>query len=163
MKKILIQLAAYNAWANASLLSNIESLTEEQQHRSIKSSFPSLYLTVQHLLGAERTWWQRFQAIENTVIPKQPSSETFSELSKQLQQQDKQWAEWIAEKSEAYLQEELSYKNSKGEQFRQPVWQILLHVFNHATYHRGQLVTMLRQLGVESIPATDFILWSRKD
>jgi uncharacterized damage-inducible protein DinB len=39
---------------------------------------------------------------------------------------------------------------------------MLLHVFNHGTYHRGQLVTMLRQLGIENIPATDFIVWSRE-
>ncbi len=54
------------------------------------------------------------------------------------------------------------YENSKGEQFKQPIFQMLLHVFNHGTYHRGQLVTMLRQLGVENIPATDFIVWSRE-
>jgi uncharacterized damage-inducible protein DinB len=42
------------------------------------------------------------------------------------------------------------------------VYQILLHLANHNTYHRGQLVNMLRQLGVEKIPQTDFVVWSRK-
>ncbi len=163
MKNILVQLAAYNAWASASLLSIIDLLTEDQQRRTINSSFPSLYLTVQHLLGAERIWWQRFQPAENIIIPKQAVSDaTFFELSKQLQQQDKEWAGWVAEKSEQDLQGELQYRNLKGEPFQQPVWEILLHLFNHGTYHRGQLVTMLRQLGVDSIPPTDFILWSRK-
>jgi len=46
--------------------------------------------------------------------------------------------------------------------YKQPVCQMILHVFNHGTYHRGQLVNMLRQLGIEKIPQTDFIVWSRK-
>jgi len=50
----------------------------------------------------------------------------------------------------------------KGEHFKQPIYKMLLHVFNHGTYHRGQIVNMLRQLGIEKIPQTDFIVWSRK-
>jgi uncharacterized damage-inducible protein DinB len=53
------------------------------------------------------------------------------------------------------------YYNSKREYFKQPIFQMLLHVFNHGTYHRGQLVNMLRQLAVEKIPQTDFIVFSR--
>jgi uncharacterized damage-inducible protein DinB len=47
-----------------------------------------------------------------------------------------------------------------GTQYKQPIWQMLLHVFNHATYHRGQVVNMLRQLGVDKIPSTDFSTWA---
>jgi uncharacterized damage-inducible protein DinB len=54
------------------------------------------------------------------------------------------------------------YQNTKKEQFKQPIYQVLLHMFNHSTYHRGQLVTMLRQLGVQKLPSTDFIVWSRR-
>ncbi|MGZ3844574.1 MAG: DinB family protein, partial [Flavisolibacter sp.] len=54
------------------------------------------------------------------------------------------------------------YQNTKKEQFKQPIYQMLLHAFNHGTYHRGQLVNMLRQLGVDKIPGTDFIAWSRR-
>jgi uncharacterized damage-inducible protein DinB len=54
------------------------------------------------------------------------------------------------------------YYNTKRELFKDPTWQMLLQVFNHGSYHRGQLVNMLRQLGVEKIPQTDFIVWGRK-
>ena len=56
---------------------------------------------------------------------------------------------------------DVHYKSLKGIPFSQPLYQLLLHVFNHATYHRGQLVTILRQLDVQNIPQTDFIAWSR--
>ena len=84
------------------------------------------------------------------------------ELSLHLLDQNKQWKEWIAAASEPMLRHEFKYHNSKRESFKQPIYQMLLHVFHHGSYHRGQLVNMLRQLGVEKIPATDFIVWSRK-
>jgi uncharacterized damage-inducible protein DinB len=84
------------------------------------------------------------------------------ELSQALLLQNKLWNEWISGNQEYMLQHVFQYQNSKREQFKQPVYQMLLHLFNHGTYHRGQLVNLLRQLGVEKIPATDFIIWSRK-
>ena len=76
--------------------------------------------------------------------------------------QSKQFEEWVDKASELALNHVFAYQNSKKEQFKQPVYQVLIHVFNHGTYHRGQLVNLFRQLGVKEIPATDFILWSRK-
>ena len=64
--------------------------------------------------------------------------------------------------SELSLDHVFHYYTTKKELIKLPVYQMLLHVFNHGTYHRGQLVTILRELGVEKIPQTDFIVWSRK-
>jgi uncharacterized damage-inducible protein DinB len=75
--------------------------------------------------------------------------------------QDQKWINWVDDAREEMLSENLAYKNLKGDPFVQPVSEILLHLPNHGTYHRGQLVTMLRQLGVEKIPQTDYILFSR--
>ena len=83
------------------------------------------------------------------------------DLSNGLLSQSKQYEDWVNNASELSLEHVFQYQNSKRESFKQPVYQVLLHVFNHSTYHRGQLVTMLRNLGVEKIPQTDFIVWSR--
>ena len=78
------------------------------------------------------------------------------------------WLNLITEKIESAMQLKwhsimfFSITILKREMFKQPVWQMILHVFNHGTYHRGQLINMLRQLGVEKISQTDFIVWSRK-
>ena len=69
--------------------------------------------------------------------------------------------EWVSKASDAALDHVFFYHNSKKEQFKQPVYQVLLHLFNHQTYHRGQLVTMFHQLGITNIPATDFIKYCR--
>jgi uncharacterized damage-inducible protein DinB len=162
MKELFIQYASFNLWANNLLFGVIENLSEEQQKAEIKSSFPSLYKTVLHLLDAESIWWQRLRLQEKISRPSEEFNGTFSDLSKLLQLQNRQWIEWIQNTNEHGLQHEFIYLNSKKERFKQPVYQMLLHMFNHGTYHRGQLVTMLRQLGVEKIPPTDFIVWSRR-
>lgn len=114
------------------------------------------------MLDAESIWWQRMKLQEKIDRPSDTFSGTMQALSQQLLQQNKAWQEWIAGANELALQHEFIYYNSRKERFKQPVYQMLLHLFNHGTYHRGQLVTMLRELGVEKIPQTDFIVWSRK-
>ena len=162
MKEIFMQYAAYHVWANSLLLDAIQALPEETQNAEVNSSFSSLYKTVLHMLDAESIWWQRIKLQERIERPGDTFSGSFAELSKLLLSQGRQWQQWVAGTNEHGLQHEFIYFNSKKERFKQPVSQMLLHLFNHGTYHRGQLVTMLRQLGVEKIPATDFILWSRK-
>ncbi len=161
MKEILKQYAVYNAWANQRLSELIIMLPEEQLQRTIASSFNSIHKTLLHIWDAESIWWQRLKLSEKVIWPGTVSEYSINEIAKDLFQQDKQWIEWVSEVSEAALNHAFAYQNSKGEQFKQPIFQMLLHLFNHGTYHRGQLVTMLRQLGVEKIPATDFIVWSR--
>lgn len=162
MKELLLQLAQYNSWANHLLLDAINLLPAERQQQETKSSFTSLYTTVLHIWDAESIWWQRMKLQERIIRPSDGFAGPMSELSAHLLQQNKQWIEWIGSAQEHQLRHEFKYQNSKRESFKQPVFEMLLHVFNHGTYHRGQLVTMLRQAGAEKIPATDFIVWSRK-
>lgn len=162
MKEIFLQFSAYNIWANQLLLDAIGQLPEEKQMQTVLSSFDSLMKTVVHMWDAEAIWWQRLKLSEKIIVPSIGFKGTMKEASEGLLQQNKQWNDWLVNAQEHMLQYVFMYQNSKKEQFKQPVHQMLLHLFNHGTYHRGQLVNMLRQLGVEKIPQTDFIVWSRK-
>lgn len=162
MKEILKQLAAYSYWANQRLLDVIVVLPGEKQKQEIPSSFNSLYSTVLHMWNAESIWWQRMKLQERIIAPIEIFKGGMKDLANELLQQNKQWQEWVNNASDAMLDHVFQYQNSKKEQFKQPTYQMLIHVFNHGTYHRGQLVNMLRQLGIEKIPPTDFIIWSRK-
>lgn len=162
MKETLIQLAAYNIWANQLLLNVITRLDEEKQKQQVPSSFSSLYKTALHLYDAENIWWQRMKLMEHITKPGDSFTGDMKELTNALLHQNKQWQEWIVNANEHQFTHVFQYQNTKKEQFKQPVYQMLLHLFNHGTYHRGQLVNMLRQVGVEKIPATDFIVWSRR-
>ncbi len=162
MKEVFVQYAAYNLWANRLLLTLIETLPEEQQTAEIVSSFPSLAKTALHLLDAESIWWQRIKLQELVLRPSDGFIGDFMAVSKALQQQDKQWLDWVIVCNDHGFLHEFIYFDSKKQRFKQPVHQVLLHLFNHSTYHRGQMVTMLRQLKIDKIPSTDFIAWSRK-
>jgi len=162
MKELLLQLAAYHMWANGLLLDAIAQLDPELQNKEVPSSFPGLFKTILHVWDAESIWWQRMKLQERIIRPSENFTGDFKELSQQLLHQNKQWYDWINNSQEHMLQHVFLYQNSKREQFKQPLFQMLLHLFNHGTYHRGQLVNIMRQLNLTKIPATDFIIWSRK-
>ena len=162
MKEILQQLAAYNMWANGVLLDTLKKLPEDIHQKETPSSFNSLQKTIVHMWNSESVWWQRMKLQERIIEPKDSFNGNTSDAIDSLLLQNKQWTEWINNAQEHHLDHVFQYRNFKGEQFKQPLFQMLLHVFNHGTYHRGQIVTMLRQLEIEKIPPTDFIVWSRK-
>lgn len=162
MKILLTQLSSYHLWANNIIIERIEKLTEDLQQQPVVSSFGSINETLYHLWNAEHTWWQRLK-LQEIIVPIDESVKgDFRKLSGGLMAQSKQWQEWITAAQEHMLDHEFIYYNSKKEKFKQKVYEVLLHVFNHGTYHRGQLVSILRQLEVGAIPPTDFILWSRR-
>jgi uncharacterized damage-inducible protein DinB len=161
MKDLLFPFASYSAWANQQLLSLLLSLPTEEQQREVASSFNSLQKTVWHIWKAECTWWNRISQVATMETPGEPTDHSMEVLSRGLILQDKAWMNWVEDATDQTLQETLKYSNSKGDSFSQPIYQVVLQVLNHATYHRGQLVTMLREIGVEKIPPTDFILWFR--
>jgi uncharacterized damage-inducible protein DinB len=162
MKDLLQQFAAYNIWANQKIMEVILALPEEKQLAGVPSSFSSLYKTILHMWDAESAWWQRMKLQERIVAPSENFNGSMKDVINGLMQQSTQWLDWVSSASDIALDHVFQYQNSKKEQFKQPVYQMMLHVFNHGTYHRGQLINMLRQLGVEKLPQTDYIIWSRK-
>jgi uncharacterized damage-inducible protein DinB len=161
MKELLKQYAVFNTWASRKIITVILSLPEEKQMTELPSSFSSLYKTVLHMWDAESIWWQRMKLHERIIRPSDNFKGSMKDVSNGLLSQSKQWEEWVGQASELALEHVFQYPTFSGDQFKQPTWQMLLHVFNHGTYHRGQLINMLRQLGIEKLPSTDFIKWSR--
>ena len=161
MKELMYQYAAHNLWANTQILDTIQQLSEEQIQQEMVSSFPSIFKTVLHLLDAENIWWQRLKLEEHIERPSKNFNGNFVDLQKRLIQQSLLFEQWVTGLHEHQLLHVFAYQRDKTTQLKLPVYQTLLHVFNHGTYHRGQLVTLLRQAGVTSIPSTDFISFLR--
>lgn len=161
MKELLKQYAAYNIWASQKIIDVILALPEEKQLAEVCSSFTSLCKTILHMLDAENIWWQRMKLQENITRPSEDFKGNTADAAQALIQQSKQWEEWISNASDLAIEHVFQYTTFDGTQYKQPTWQMLHHVFNHGTYHRGQLINMLRQLGSEKLPSTDFIFWAR--
>lgn len=163
MKELLVQYAAYNVWANHRLIFALEKLDEEVLFRKIPSSFDSLYKTVLHIWDAESIWFQRMRLHDKIIRPSASFEPSMGDACNGWRHQSMQWEAYLRDDNftEEVLESPLLYKNFKGEEFSQPVKEVLLHLFNHGTYHRGQLITMLHQVGVSPVPNTDFIAFAR--
>jgi len=161
MQELLKQFAVYNSWANKKLMDTILDMPADKHVEEVPSSFNSLYKTTLHMWDAESIWWQRMKLQEGIVAPSVHFKGTTRDVITALLHQNKLWENWIAGASPAALEHVFMYYNAKSEGYKMPIHQMLVHVFNHGTYHRGQLVNMLRQLGVQKIPQTDFAVWTR--
>jgi uncharacterized damage-inducible protein DinB len=161
MLQLLKDYAAYNYWANQAMTDAILEMAEHTHQQIVKSSFPNLYATVLHMWDAESIWWQRMEGHAQLLIPSKEFNPTMKEAVNGLLNQSRDWNNWMNHITHEQLQRDFSYKNLKGEAFTSGVWQVVHHLFNHGTYHRGQLVTMMRELGATEIPATDYIHWYR--
>lgn len=161
MKSWLVSYARYNEWANRRLTDCLMSGVV-QVDQPVVSSFPGIMPTLMHMWDAEHIWWQRVKMKDQIDRPSESFSGDLQKLTQHLLLQSAEWANWVSAATEAALAHEFIYRNNKREQFKQPVADVLIHLFNHQSYHRGQIVTMLRQLGAMQIPALDYIVFTRK-
>lgn len=159
MKDLLKQQAAFNHWANQRLADTLLSLPEGVSTQETTSSFRSLLKTLVHIWDAESGWWQRLRLQERIELPGKTFSGNIQEAAAELLLQSKQWEEWVKQASPNALDHVIQFHTNKRELVKINTCQLLLHVFNHSTYHRGQLITMLHQLGYPTVPSTDFFLW----
>ena len=143
----------YSGWASRKLLDAALALPEEQQSREFGVSHNSLIGTLEHIFLADRIWFSR---VADPRVLK--SEETFVTAWPQIQ---KRWEDWTAALTHQDILRVVDYTDLKGNPHRTPVWQIALHVVNHATLHRGQAMSLLRQLGAAA-PPTDLIFYYRE-
>jgi uncharacterized damage-inducible protein DinB len=152
------QLFEYDVWANAHVLDAAAKLTAAEFTRDLGNSFPSVRDTLVHLLFAEWVWLRRWRGESPRVVFDPAEYADVEAVRARLSEVEQERAEFVAGLDEASLEQMLAYTNTKGEEWRYPLARMMQHVVNHSTYHRGQVVTMLRQLG-KSAPSTDFLYY----
>lgn len=151
----------YHAWANQRMLDAVAPLTEEQLHRDLKNSFPSIWRTLEHIYQADECWYARHQGnviITVDMFKAEPSLDLFRTQWAGVHRRFRAFAEAL---TEADLDRTIDYRLLSGLACRTNIYDNLLHVANHGTYHRGQVVTMLRQLGAKGV-STDLIAYIRQ-
>lgn len=146
----------YNLWADHRTLDACAALTNEQFTRHLGSSFGSVRDTVAHLYGAEWLWNERFQGRLPSGLPPASVYPDLSAVRAKLEEMDHYYIDFVSNLTPQDLERIIHYKNLAGEQCSDPLCQILHQLTNHATYHRGQVVTLLRQLGAKAV-STDLI------
>jgi uncharacterized damage-inducible protein DinB len=151
----------YNYWARDRMFEALASLTPEQADRDMGNSFRSIRDTVTHLYAAEWVWYSRWQGTSPTALL---TTDTFADLAALraawIEQEGKIRA-FVEDLGESGVDRVFAYTLFSGQTGAAPFWQMLQHVVNHGSYHRGQVTTMLRQLGVKPPQSLDMITFYR--
>jgi len=152
----------YHYWARDRLLKAVETLTPEQYNKDLGNSFKSIRDTLTHIYAAEWAWHSRWQGVSPTALL---PTDTFADLAAlrrawtELEQKMRAFVDGLEEQDVARV---IEYKLLSGDAGASPTWQMVQHVVNHASYHRGQITTMLRQLGAAPPKSTDLITFYRE-
>ncbi|MCB1189399.1 MAG: DinB family protein [Leptospiraceae bacterium] len=157
----LIQtLFKYNYWSIDQIRNTLEKMSEEDFVRDMGDGVGSIRDKLVHIYGAEKIWYERIQG--NMISF--PKNEEYSN-------QESIWSDWdvlrknflnlVSGMNEDDIQKKITYKNFKGEPFQQPIWEILIHVTNHGTYHRGQVGSLIRR-ATGKPPVTDLAVFFRE-
>jgi uncharacterized damage-inducible protein DinB len=159
--ELLRFLYQFNAWADRRLLDACGALSNEQFTRNLGSSFSSVRDTLVHLYGAEWVWNERFQGRSPSSLVSGAGYPDLASVRAKLEEMDRYYIDFVSKLTQQDLDRVIRYKSFSGDEFSNPLWQSLHQVSNHATYHRGQVITMLRQLGVKPV-STDLIMYYRE-
>jgi uncharacterized damage-inducible protein DinB len=151
-------LLAYTIWADRQVLEALAEASHDDLARDTGTSFGSILGTMSHVLGAEQVWLARFVG---APLDQLPSAADFPDLPSLAAGFTELWPQlevFLASLTEDQIGQEFAWVNFKGESHSAPYRQVLLHFVNHATYHRGQVVALMRQLG-HTPPSTDLCYW----
>jgi uncharacterized damage-inducible protein DinB len=153
-------LARYNHWMNARLYGVAGELSDEERTRDLGAFFRSVHGTLNHLLLTDRAWLARFTGDRELATVTSSSGERiavraldqelfadFGELRRVREETDALIETWVAGLTPERLAGPIAYRDSKGRAHEHPLWWAVGHFFNHQTHHRGQVTTLLSQLG----------------
>ncbi len=156
----IIRLFEFDQWATLRTIEAVASLTEEQRQQDLGASFGGIHATLVHILSADRVWLLRWQS--SAPVPlKAEDVPGVDGLKKQWDAYFLAIGNFLRSLTDESLAAPFPYTDFHGNAVRLPLEQQMLHKVNHATYHRGQVTSMVRQLGGKPL-GTDMLLFFRQ-
>jgi uncharacterized damage-inducible protein DinB len=150
-KSFLTKLFDYDYWANRAALASLSTIPGDAG-RAAK------YFA--HIVGAQRVWLSRFETPDSPPAEPWPAL-TFNEAQAAVEVLHKRWMNVIDQLTPEKLAQDLAYRNSKGQEFRTPIQDVLTHLVMHSAYHRGQVAAAVREAGGKPA-STDYIAYVRQ-
>jgi uncharacterized damage-inducible protein DinB len=163
MKTHFVMMAKYNAWANARLFRMAGALQDELYRKEVGAFFKSLHGTLNHLLAADRIWMRRLTGVGDH--PDKLDAILFEDLPSlhaARVEEDGRIIGFVQGLEEPAFEEVLEYRTLNGTPQRQRRREILAHLFNHETHHRGQAHAILTVLGVAEPDPLDLLIMLRE-
>ncbi len=151
-------LYAFNRWANARLLSDTSPLTHVDFIRDLRTSHVSLQGTLVHILWAEWLWVRRWRGQSPKQVFAPAEFSDVAAIKTEWEAVEREQQVFVAELTDQGLATRVAYENLQGQRWEYSLGHMMQHVVNHSSYHRGQVVTLLRQLG-QAPRATDLLVF----
>jgi uncharacterized damage-inducible protein DinB len=156
-------MANYNAWANTRLYRMASQLSDEQYRRDVSAYFKSLHGTLNHLLAADRIWLRRLTG--TGVAPTRLDAilnEDLAGLTEARRAEDERLIRFVESLTDEQFEATIEYRMFNGSQQQQKLREVLAHLFNHQTHHRGQAHAILTALGMKEPESLD-VLWMMRE
>jgi len=151
MKEYLSKLCKYNSWANERMILSLRDQNINDE---------SILKILSHIVLSEQLWMLRLKSGDYSGLNYWKILR-LAECNRLWQENAKAFSDFIGSKNETEFENLISYKNSKGNEFSNPIEDVLTHVFIHSSYHRAQIAREVRRIGKE--PAyTDYIQFIRE-
>lgn len=147
LREYLQQLYDYNYWANKRYLAVAETLTPEQLFHKQGHSWDSVHAVLVHMMSSERMWPMRWRGETGTFL-NSGEFPTVVSIREYWADVEKNMRGFITEQTDQSLRGEITYTNPQGEVFTLPLWQMMAHVPNHNTHHRGELAGMFALMNI---------------
>jgi len=160
-KNEILELFAYNAWANRLLFDAAAPLPDDTYLRDLKSSHGGIHGTLAHIVWAEHLWLNRWLEKANPAVAQGKDLHSAAEVRARWEEVEAERGRFLAGLSDAQLQDTRNVKPSTGGEYQHTFVQMFQHTVDHSSYHRGQVVTLLRQVGVVP-PVTGLIFFHRR-
>jgi uncharacterized damage-inducible protein DinB len=151
----------FNVWADRRTLESCASLSEAQFVQNLGSSFPSVRDTLAHIMLVEWVWLERWHGRGPDKFPSAGDFPNLASIRARWSEIELDLLDYVASVQPPDLQKIVHHKTMSGVPQAAPLWQMLQHLVNHGTYHRGQIATMLRQLKAKPV-STDLIFYYRE-
>jgi uncharacterized damage-inducible protein DinB len=160
VKDILLQYARYNLWANQQLLKVLKEVDARWLEQETKSSFSTIRKTAFHIWDAEYVWMNRFKGESLPFMTKDLPAATPVES---FIQGAKAFVEYVEKQEDSFFTGVTVFRDLSGKEHTMDNAGMLMHCMNHSSFHRGQIITMLRNLGFDGeMPRTDMIVYLRE-
>jgi len=156
---IIEDLFRYNDWANARIFDLARELTNAQLDAPRELGFGSLRNTIFHLLTAEEIWLERWQLVPWRPFPTDSQGMALEDMEALLRQVAQARQQLINEERKTLWKREVAFKDSRGNEYREPLIMLLIHVANHGIYHRAQALSYLKSHGRTVPVGLDYLLY----
>lgn len=162
MKELLADYARYNLWANTKITGFLQKLPPPLLDKKLISSFNTIRKTIYHMWDAEAIWYNRLNGTSFNEWPSEKYPGKGLDFVPDFLNQSALIADYVKDSTEESLTDRYKYSNMEEKEFSSRRSDTILHCMNHSTFHRGQIATMLRNVGFTELDSTDYVMYSRE-